>query len=857
MQWQLSTSVIAEAGVALGILIVAVCFPWRDISRRARIIGSILLIIAALWILTHSLEIGIPIASDKASLMGLQLIWGLLALTLWLIYIIQYTATEKWQTRRIYTMFGIMPLLAILALVTNNIYGLMWTDPGLNLNNPYLPLEPAYGLVYWVFMVYMAGLIVLGSFIVVKKVILQHNFRRWEPWILILVVIIPILAAFLEVTLGALSANLTIGLTPLISGLGIIALVWSLPRFHLQNVIPIARDIVFEQIGDCVVVLDMQNRVVDLNPAAEHLAGYTVSKALGLPVEQIWANWPVQLVLSGPASSVFEEFTLMHAGERRTYSLHYHTITDRNNHSLNKVVVMINITERKRVEHELEESERRYRTLFESAVEGILIADITTKQFKYANPSICKMLGYTKEELIKISVNDIHPLDTLEDTLTVFGALARGEIQMITVPCLRKDGTIIFVDISGVQAIIDGRDCNVGFFTDITERKQAEKEKRQFEEKAQITSRLAAVGEMAAGVAHEINNPLTGVLGFSQMLMENKNVTEDVKENLKIIADGSQQVADIVKRLLTFARQTKPVKTSVNLNELIDNTLKLRGYVLKTANINVVTKFDPELPWSVVDPGQMQQVFVNLIVNAEQAMKKAHGKGTLTITTEKKENNIRILFQDDGPGITRENLVHLFEPFFTTKDIGEGTGLGLSLSRSIILEHGGKMTVESEFGHGATFILELPIVEVLPSEAETTMPIIQEEKTTANKGRILVVDDESSVRALLDSVLRRVGYSVDTIADAGKVMDMIDAGTVYDVIITDVRMPGMSGMELYPLILRKMPLLKNKIIFITGDVMGLDIKAFLNQNNLPYLSKPFNIELLKEKIDTVLKAGQT
>jgi PAS domain S-box-containing protein len=732
MQWQLSPSVIAEAGTALGILIIAICFPWRDISRRARIIGSILLIIAALWILTHSLEIGIPVASDKASLMGLQLIWGLLALSLWLIYIIQYTATEKWQTRRIYTMFGIMPLLAILALVTNNIYGLMWTDPGLNINNPYLPLEPAYGLVYWVFMVYMAGLIIFGSFIVVKKVILQHNFRRWEPWILILVVIIPILAAFLEVTLGTLSTNLTIGLTPLISGLGIIALVWSLPRFHLQNVIPIARDTVFEQIGDCVVVLDMQNRVVDLNPAAEHLAGYTVSKALGLPVEQIWTNWPSQLEISKLASTVYLELVLTSAGEQKTYNLHIYTIVDGKSRPQNKVALLV----------------------------------------------------------------------------------------------------------------------------DITESKQAQEEKKLLEAKAQVASRLAAVGEMAAGIAHEINNPLTGVLGFSQMILEKENIPEDIKENLKIIAGGSQRVADIVKRLLTFARQTKPIKTSVNLNEIIDNTLKLRDYVLKTANINVITKFDSKLPWVVVDPGQMQQVFVNLIVNAEQAMKKAHGKGTLTITTEKKENNIRLSFQDDGPGITMENRKKLFEPFFTTKDVGEGTGLGLSLSRSIILEHGGNLSVESEFGRGANFIIELPLPCSSPSEIEIVTPIVKVQSSEKKIGKILVVDDEPAVRILLEKVLTGIGYSLETIADAVIAMDKLDAGTIYDVILMDIRMPGMSGIELYTLSVRKMPSLKNKIIFITGDVMGLDIKTFLSQNNLPYLSKPFDIQLLKEKIDAVIKAGQ-
>jgi PAS domain S-box-containing protein len=325
---------------------------------------------------------------------------------------------------------------------------------------------------------------------------------------------------------------------------------------------------------------------------------------------------------------------------------------------------------------------------------------------------------------------------------------------------------------------------------------------------------------------------------------------------IRDITDGSQRVADIVKRLLTFARQSKPIKAVVNINELIENTLKFREYVLKTNSIDVVTRLDPELPWSVVDPGQLQQVFLNLIVNAEQAMKKAHGRGTLTITSEKIENNIRITFQDDGPGITGENMGHLFEPFFTTKAPGEGTGLGLSLSRSIILEHNGKMNVESEYGHGATFIVELPIVEALPSEVETTIPVIKEEKAITNKGRILVVDDEPGVRALLDSVLKKVGYSVDTIGDSKAAMDIIDAGTIYNVILLDIRMPGISGIELYTLATRKMPSLKSKIIFITGDVMGLDIKTFLNQNNLPYLSKPFDIELLKGKIKTVLKAGQ-
>ena len=317
--------------------------------------------------------------------------------------------------------------------------------------------------------------------------------------------------------------------------------------------------------------------------------------------------------------------------------------------------------------------------------------------------------------------------------------------------------------------------------------------------------------------------------------------------------EGSRRVADIIKRLLTFARQTKPHKTTVDLNEIIDNTLKLRAYYLKTNNIELITKFDTDLPLSVVDPGQLQQVFVNLIVNAEQAMKKAHGKGTLTVTTEKHENNIRISFRDDGPGISKENMGRVFEPFYTTKEPGEGTGLGLSLSRSIILEHNGRMTVESEPGRGAMFIIDLPVYNTLPPEGGARVSASAEKAPPKKQLRILVVDDESSVRYVLERVLKHLNYSVDTIADAKTALEKIAAGENYDVILTDIRMPGMNGIEMYSYILEKAPSMANKTIFVTGDVMGTDVREFLVRYNLPYLSKPFHVKAVKDKIDDVLR----
>jgi PAS domain S-box-containing protein len=517
------------------------------------------------------------------------------------------------------------------------------------------------------------------------------------------------------------------------------------------------------------------------------------------------------------------------------------------------------ITELKQVEVALRESEEKYRLIAENSRDTIFTIN-GAEQISYVSPSITSMLGYNPLQLIGTKfISLIHPEDR---------HIIEEENQRSYQPGYKisADNEYRMRHVSGEWRNMISRGSRVfdaggnflyfvGVLRDITEQKQAEKEKQSIEEKAQVASRLAAIGEMAAGIAHEINNPLTGVIGFSQLLLEKQNIPEDIKDDIRVIADGSRRVADIVKRLLTFARQAKPIKTLANLNELIENTLKLRDYVLKTNNIEVITKFDPELPLLTVDPGQMQQVFLNLIVNAEQAMKKSHGRGTLTISTENIANAIRITFQDDGSGIKEEIIGRLFEPFFTTKEVGEGTGLGLSLSRSIVLEHAGRMSVESEFGHGATFILELPLHEPPQLEDATQMRQAKETPTVNKKGRILVVDDEPGVRELLSKVMKEMGHSVDVISDAGSAMEIIDAGTIYDVILADIRMPGMNGVELCSLILRKMPDMKNRIIIITGDVMGTDIKDFLKKNNLPYLAKPFDIKALKEQVQAIVNSA--
>ncbi len=233
-------------------------------------------------------------------------------------------------------------------------------------------------------------------------------------------------------------------------------------------------------------------------------------------------------------------------------------------------------------------------------------------------------------------------------------------------------------------------------------------ERKKLLEQLMAQDRLASVGQLVAGVAHEIKNPLTGVVGFSDLLLTNK-ACKDFAEDLKIINDEAKRAVQIVNNLLTFARKQPEGKAEIQINEQIERVIALRAHEQKGNNIHVISRLAPDLPGIMGNSSQMLQVFFNLVVNAEHAMLGAHNKGTLTITTERAGDIVRVSIADDGSGISPENMKKLFIPFFTTKPAGKGTGLGLSICYGIVTEHGGKLYAESEYGKGATFIIELPV----------------------------------------------------------------------------------------------------------------------------------------------------
>lgn len=374
-------------------------------------------------------------------------------------------------------------------------------------------------------------------------------------------------------------------------------------------------------------------------------------------------------------------------------------------------------------------------------------------------------------------------------------------------------------------------------------------EERLMQERLLQSEKMASVGQLVSGVAHELNNPLTGIMGFAQLLLA-RELDERTRREVETIFTEAERASKIVQNLLSVARRRHAQKELVNLNALIERVLELRNYDLRVRNIDVDTDLDPHLPETMVDPDQIQQVFFNIVSNAEHSMLAVHERGHLTVRSRAEGGLVQIIFQDDGPGIPQENLRRIFDPFFTTKQVGEGTGLGLTICYSIIDEHAGRIWAENAPGQGATFIVELPVVM---GEAATAPPEELEKEAHAVPTRsVLVVEDEESIQRLLTGLLTMDGHHVDVARNGLEALERV-ADRPYDVIITDIKMPEMDGQELYQRLQEQDPDLARRTVFITGDTVSVETRRFLERVSNPCLAKPFRMREVRETVERILE----
>jgi len=367
------------------------------------------------------------------------------------------------------------------------------------------------------------------------------------------------------------------------------------------------------------------------------------------------------------------------------------------------------------------------------------------------------------------------------------------------------------------------------------------------------SEKLSAVGEFVAGVAHELNNPLTSVVGFAE-LMQQSEVNERQRRFLEMIVNSAHRCHKIVQGLLSFARQHKPERKPVRISELMEATVSILAYQLRTNNIRVTTDSPPDLPRVLGDPHQLQQVFLNILNNARQAIESFKSSGTIQLSCVSDGKSVSVIFEDDGPGITGENLAKIFNPFFTTKEVGKGTGLGLSLSYGIIKEHGGGIRVESAAGRGAKFTIELPaLVEAGDSSVTTFVPRAINSFDASGRS-ILVVDDEELILEFIREALINNGCQLEVVSDGQAALQRLRQKD-YDLTVCDWRMPGMNGQELYEKVRSENPDAAARFIFMTGDVMNEKTQQFLKETGNLCLSKPFSVDEFRVAVGQLLKAA--
>jgi two-component system, NtrC family, sensor kinase len=371
----------------------------------------------------------------------------------------------------------------------------------------------------------------------------------------------------------------------------------------------------------------------------------------------------------------------------------------------------------------------------------------------------------------------------------------------------------------------------------LDETRKAYENLRHTQEQLLQSEKMAAIGQLISGVAHELNNPLTAILGYSQLLSSSEFVNDRGADYVEKLYKQARRTHRIVNNLLSFSRQQKPERLPVRINQVIEDTLALREYDLRVNNIQIHRDFQPILPLTGADAHQLQQVFLNIVNNAVDAILERSDRGDIWIRTAQDGARITAEFMDSGPGI--QDTHRVFDPFYTTKPVGKGTGLGLSICYGIVTEHGGEITVNNAPGKGAVVTISLPIISVSGDSRETDFDATSEFPVT---GRVLIVDDEEAVLELEREILVGRQMNVISARNGEEALQVLQREQV-DAVVTDMKMPGaITGRTLYEWIAAHRPALARRVIFTMSDAASEEFAGFFQRCGCPHMQKPFEVE---------------
>jgi PAS domain S-box-containing protein len=807
---------------------------------------SVLLAAVSLWAFVCLFEVCSQDTNTKIFSYLIKFVFIVIVPISWLTFCLYYSNRLRKLEYRYLILVSIIPALTLLMVATNHIHQMMFTKFDIVEVNEYRLVYPYFGPMFWVHVFYTYSLIIIGFIFLTKYLIdTPAHFQRQvtylivgglAPWISNIAFIFKIFPlAYFDYTPVAFSIS------------GVIFLLGIL-RYKLLDIVPIARDVLIQNMKDGVIVLDDNGNIIDLNQTARRLTGIKENHVIGASAEQIipWWSYLKQDSASGEQDQPIIE--LADGDKIRFLQLNQSTLFKKDK-PLGAMLTLHDVTATKLAEKAMCESEERFKSLSENAPVIIFSLD-ENETLDYANPAWQKLLGHSRKEVIGHHWHDFISQDQKETVGRTFERLIKGCLQTaeLNLHFTHKDGTQrIFNTSASINLDAEGHVTGIiGMAKDVTEEKRLEQQLIQ-------SQKMEAIGTLAGGIAHDFNNLLMGMQANLSLMRIDTTQSQALDEKFRRIEDQIQNGAALTRQLLGYAREGKYAVTVFDLNGLVEGAL----HVVKRTNKSIVVK--PLLceneAFIKADQGQIELVLLNLLLNAVDAMPNG---GELTVATairnaqnqekmigaSQNGHLVELTIKDTGTGMDKETLDRIFEPFFTTKEIGRGTGLGLASVYGVIQNHFGDITVQSDPGQGTTFTLVLPNAPAPDNQFDFK----NEDKDLNIKSiKVLLVDDEPLILKYSHELIASLGVSVISTQDTDEAISLyIDQWKNIDIVVLDIVMPKMDGMLLF----REMKKINPDIraIVTTGYALDSRISELLASGRHNLLKKPYTRDDIAEAI---------
>jgi len=858
---------VISAGLAL--------YAWRRRLMAGIAPFSILMLAVAVWTLGYALELAGADVPTKLFWLNIEYLGIVIVPVAWLTLALQYTGRTKWLAPRLLVLLSIEPLITLVLIWTNDIHHLIHAKVGLEISSAFTVLVITRGTWYWINVVYSFLLLLLGTALIVSFIPTLRrsaSVYRGQVSALCIAVLVPWVSN--AVTDFGLSPLPNLDLTPLAFTVTGIAMAWSLFRFRLLDITPVARYAVVESMSDAVMVLDKYNRITDLNPAAQRLLGHTLSELVGQPAAMVASAWSDQTERFRDVTEAHEEIVLTVDGTPRSFDLRISPLSGRHGSLSGRLMVLRDITERKQAMEALElareeqavsarENARLYleahsqRQYFEALMQNSPIAVATTDlndNIVACNPAFEQLFGYTQAEIVGCNVDEVVSSPEYYAEATSYSARAhRGEVIHSTTRRRRKDQTLVDVEVLGVPVLVEGRKVGIfALYLDITERKQAMEAIEQARTAAEVANE--AKSAFLAMMSHEIRTPMNAIIGMTGLLLDTSLSTEQ-REYAETVRASSDVLLTIINDILDFSKieagKLELEHQPFDLRECLESALDLVATRATEKGVDLAYLVDDQVPAGVYgDVTRLRQVLVNLLSNAVKFTEQ--GEVVIVVAarrTEKAEDGrtheqeghesafyeLHFAVRDTGIGISEEGQARLFRSFSqvdtsTTRRYG-GTGLGLAISKRLVELMGGAMWVDSQPGAGSTFHFTL-LAQPAPARwrpyLETSQPYL------AGK-RLLIVDDNETNRSILTLQTQSWGMLPYVYPSGKEALAQVQAGVPFDVAVLDIQIPDMDGLMLAEQIRRSRNGQVLPLVMLTSlgrreiETRGVEFAAFLNK----------------------------